>query len=479
MKEVVSKQILVCCLVAIALAFTPSAFSDGNADLGDPSIPIASGTTLLAAGVGLNGATPGEGTINLNVPAGASVEQVLLYWVGRGGLDPVGNTATVGGIAVVGDLIGAEGTFREARAYRVDITSLGLVNAGPNSVTVEDVAFPYRADGAMLLVIIDDGSAALDTLQILDGMDFAYINDPGTLNVTVPQTFTFDPAGTDRNAKALIALGDGTPDRQDKTDVYVGGDRTFFCNLAQGADGPEWDTNFIPLLIPAGETSVTLQLFSEQTECPNLGTTPDSLSWMVAALAIEPPDDEPPGACWMTGGGVKFESVTNVWSAECKSANGGGPKDSVGGVVFPSCSQYPGNGGNWNHVSHSLKLHLLGQDIHSVSCGNVPGIPPGSESPVCDVNYIEFYGTGEIRGIKGNKIEPFPVSFFGRVEDRNEPGNEQSATSGEDIDRYYLRVWDAGGNLVFLIDADGIDDGVVDPLTISGGNFQIHCTSCD
>ena len=29
-----------------------------------------------------------------------------------------------------------------------------------------------------------------------------------------------------------------------------------------------------------------------------------------------------------------------------------------------------------------------------------------------------------------------------------------------------------------LVDADGVDDGKVDPLTITGGNFQIHCTSC-
>lgn len=180
----------------------------------------------------------------------------------------------------------------------------------------------------------------------------------------------------------------------------------------------------------------------------------------------------PPSLCWMTGGGVKFETITRTWNAMS------GPKDTVGGVVYPSCSQFPTDGGNWNHIAHSLKLHLKGTQIRVIRCGNVPDIPPGTESPVCPVNFIEFQGTGVLQGIQGYKFGPVAASFFGRVEDRNEPGNEQSATSGENVDRYFLRVVDGGGVVRILVDADGIDDGTVDPLTITGGNFQIHCTSC-
>jgi len=64
------------------------------------------------------------------------------------------------------------------------------------------------------------------------------------------------------------------------------------------------------------------------------------------------------------------------------------------------------------------------------------------------------------------------------VEDRNEPGNEQSNTSGEDVDRYFLRVVDGDGNLVYLVDMDG-DPATVDPVTITGGNFQLHNSSCE
>jgi len=194
---------------------------------------------------------------------------------------------------------------------------------------------------------------------------------------------------------------------------------------------------------------------------------------------IDSPTCREEAKCWMTAGGVKFEPILNARTAEVKNGNGGGPSDSVGGVVYPGCSPFPGGGGNWNHVAHSLKLHLLGKDQTVIRCDNVDGHPPGTDSPVCTVDFIEWISTGVVQGIGGNKFGPVPVTYFGRIEDRNEPGNEQSATSGGDIDRYFLRVVDGNGNVLILIDADGVDNGVVDPLTITGGNFQIHCTSCD
>ena len=186
--------------------------------------------------------------------------------------------------------------------------------------------------------------------------------------------------------------------------------------------------------------------------------------------------------CWMTGGGVKFDSISRIWAAEVKdnhaSTRDNGPSDSVGGNIYPSCSEFPGNGGNWNHQDKNNNLHLLGTDNTVVRCGNVDGIPPGTTSPVCGVNFIEWTGKGTVQGTGGNKFGPVDVTYFGRVEDRNEPGNEQAANDGAHVDRYFLRVVDLAGNLLILVDADGVDDGAVDPLTITGGNFQIHCSSC-
>jgi hypothetical protein len=83
------------------------AAADGSEMLGDPSIAIANGSQVLAAGIGLENAQPGN--IDLDVPAGLTVEQVLLYWNGFSanavGLDAT-DTIDVSGNAVVGTRIG-------------------------------------------------------------------------------------------------------------------------------------------------------------------------------------------------------------------------------------------------------------------------------------------------------------------------------------------------------------------------------------
>lgn len=54
----------------------PVIAADGTETLGPPSIPIADGTGIVAAGTGM---VTQPGTINIDVPVGASVNQVLLY----------------------------------------------------------------------------------------------------------------------------------------------------------------------------------------------------------------------------------------------------------------------------------------------------------------------------------------------------------------------------------------------------------------
>jgi hypothetical protein len=185
-------------------------------------------------------------------------------------------------------------------------------------------------------------------------------------------------------------------------------------------------------------------------------------------------DHEPHFGCWLTGGGGKFCSITH--SDLCTS----GPEHSFGGNVFPSCDPDPGHGGQWNHVAHDLSLHFQGDVITEVECGNVDGIPEGSESPDTPVNFIEFKGTGTLKGIQGDKTD-LDVHFFARCEDRNEPGSK-GANDGALVDRYFLHVFtdpsDPAGSTVLLVDVDG-DPTTVDPVTITGGNMQMHASSCD
>jgi hypothetical protein len=175
--------------------------------------------------------------------------------------------------------------------------------------------------------------------------------------------------------------------------------------------------------------------------------------------------------CWLTAGGVKFNPTTRTQLAEK------GPQHNFGGNVNPSCDADPGDGGQWNHVAHGAKLHFQGTAIEVVRCGNVADHPPGSTSPVTPYNFIEFQGTGTLKGIAGNKTDE-QVSFFARAEDRNEPGGEAGGNnSGSYVDRYFLRVVDGSGATRLLVDTDGAP-ATVDPISITGGNLQLHISSC-
>jgi hypothetical protein len=190
-------------------------------------------------------------------------------------------------------------------------------------------------------------------------------------------------------------------------------------------------------------------------------------NWVIGGAACDQ------GVCWFTGGGTRIDQILGIPVAEK------GQKNSFGGNVNPGCSPTAGDGGNWNHVARDLKLHFQGRTIRVVRCGNVEPPPgPGSSSPKTPFNFIEWVGEGTLKGIQGNKANYGAVTFFARTEDRNEPG-AKDGNAGALIDRYFLKVVDAGGVTRLLIDADGVDDGQVDPSEITSGNFQLHISSCD
>ena len=179
-------------------------------------------------------------------------------------------------------------------------------------------------------------------------------------------------------------------------------------------------------------------------------------------------------ACWLTAGGAKFSSVTGTDVGDYTKVH------NWGGVVYPGCSPYPSDGGNWNDIDNIQRLHFKGTNIHVIRCGNMDGIPPGSTSPVTGVNFIEFQGTGTLKGIKGNKADFGTVYFWAHCEDRNEPGSSGQRV-GAGKDRYFLNVYtnpaDPIGSSVMLVDVDH-DPSTVDPVTITDGNMQLHESSC-
>ncbi len=146
----------------ILLALPSGVLADGNDELGPPSITIESGTGLIVAGAGLDSQ---PGIINLTVPTGATVAQVLLYWEGQTRLSSGAlgdDTIVINAMEVTGTLIGEVERDDQSKSwtYRADITGLGLITPGPNVLSVGGLAFDAFDNGAGILAIIDDGSGA-------------------------------------------------------------------------------------------------------------------------------------------------------------------------------------------------------------------------------------------------------------------------------------------------------------------------------
>jgi hypothetical protein len=285
--------VLATSLAFICVGMSPlGALADGTQTLGPPGITVATGTGILAAGTGM---VSQPGTIELDIPSGAEVNQVLLYWSGYSLIPNPGDaTIEVNGNVVSGTLMGGPqvndpGTHNDY-AYRADITGLGLVSDGLTSLTVEGLEFVGGvAEGAGVLVVYDDGSGLSDT-AIRDGIDGAFEPRPPPLDATVPQTFSFNSADIDRTATLAMFFSSvsgtlsGGGFRPSAIEVTTGGFTDVLDNLLDSADGEEWDSVLIPVVIPAGETSLTVEALS--VDNLGIGGEPASLNWIAAGLAV-------------------------------------------------------------------------------------------------------------------------------------------------------------------------------------------------
>ena len=277
---------------------------DGSEALGAPSLDIAGGSGIVQGGTSLIGVTTSD--LVVTVPEGAEIRQVLLYWAG-------GTTAAAGdgeialdGVPVSGELIGGPTFFfyddgpYSFSAYRADITGLGLVGPGTNTLTVSDFNFGASLhdenDGASIVVILDDGSQA--EISLRDGLDMAYFGFSGTLNATVPQVFPVTPASADRTAELVILAGSVGENRPNRIVVTTSAGVQNFDDPMGGLDGPQWDSLTLPVTVPAGDTSLTVELVSPVTYSP-LGA---SLAWVCAALVVPTPVVDP--GTWTVSGTV-------------------------------------------------------------------------------------------------------------------------------------------------------------------------------
>jgi hypothetical protein len=278
-----------------------AAIADGTELLEPTSAVIADGSRMIGAGVGLSLAQPGD--INVEIPVGATVKQVLLYWDGAdrsyaGGLPDIGGTTDtidVSGNSVEGVFIGGRtfGSDVQLFTFRADITSYELVSPGSNTLTISGLDFGSESveTGAGVLVIIDDGNAS--SLGVFDGNDYAYIGCTEDFNCqeTVKRTFTFPGSSSARDAEltmfftSVAGAVSGGDVRPSTIRIWIGAESPVeIVNQLNSVDGEEWDTVNVEFEVPPGVTQVEVQAFSEDLELT--GNDPASFKWLAAALGI-------------------------------------------------------------------------------------------------------------------------------------------------------------------------------------------------
>ena len=415
--------------------------ADGSETLGPPSIAISPGTGVVTAGTGMN-AQPG--IISLEVPAGATINQVLLYWEGFTASNSPGDDSimvSTGGPAteVTGSLIGGPTFFfggAWASSFRADVTHLGLVAAGLNAVTVDGLSFSNVNNGAALLVIYDDGSSDAQ-IDIRDGSDLAFIGFAEPLHSTVPQTFFFTSSNADRTAMLdmFFASVSGTvsgyglrPTSIEITTNGPNGGTTTLSDLLDSIDGEEFDTFTIAVDIPAGANQLTIQTFSRDDL--DTGRLPASLDWIAAAFSLEPEVPAPtPGR--MTGGGSVFTiddvRVTRGFEIHCD-------------LREPNNIEV-----NW---AGGKKFHLT--ELTSAVCTDSPAIDQTPPSAPFDT--FTGTGVGKYNNKPGARIE-FVFT------DAGEPGTSDTAS---------IKVYDANNNLVLDVPGGAL------PGFLDKGNIQAH-----
>lgn len=437
-------------LATFLFVFLPflTAQADGTETLGTPSIAISPGTGIVSAGAG----TEAGGTVGIaiDVPAGASVEQVLLYWAGtnRRTADlTLTDTIQVNGTNVTGDFIGGNTRYSGSDeggevtvSYRQDITGLGAVAPGANLVSVSGFDFTEENDGVGILVIFDDGSPK-SQIEIRDGNDFAFINSPPTLNATVPQTFDFASANVDRVGIVDLFVASVADDtgifgfRPSSFEITVGGVTAVFSDQLNSVDGKYWDSINLVVTIPAGADQLTVEVFSRDDEVVAPGNLPASLVVETAGFAVLTP---PKDVCWITTGGFH------------NAGQQSGSKDyTFGGNVGPPPR------GSWEVVDHNTGDNFHSNDVHIVSCEVIrltgPGQPGGKKG--FKINQANFAGTGRLNGVGG-------YIFTGYVQDAGEPHGRK----GNDQDSFSITVRDPD-TMAIVFQASA---------TLDGGNVQIH-----
>lgn len=296
----------------------PTAANDG---LDNVNLEGVSATGFVTAGTGT--ASRQAEPISVEVPAGATVKEVYLYWARLG--NDIDNeprapsTILVNSSEVTGSVIGygavdnpdqfLPSQYRAGITHRANLTGLGLISAGMNTFTVQDNPatpdYPAQPLGASVIVFYSEPDKNADVL-LFEGSDYLWANSGGNtlpqrlaLTYARPVTFTFDAVTIARRAYLTLFIGDVEPEdaseRPNSLKITLGDNPTQVigpdASPFQGFQGPEWDNYNLSLTIPAGVDQVTVEPVSGP------GTNAASLLWSFAGLTISVPQAEGGEGC--------------------------------------------------------------------------------------------------------------------------------------------------------------------------------------
>ncbi len=491
--------------------------------LGISSLATASGTGVIAAGIGLD-SSPSD-ALEIDVPG--SVVQAILYWSGAMLGDVDGDdTMLVNGTTVTGTQVGLPtfafpctpcgpftGDFYFS-SYRADITGLGLVGSGSNTLELE-MDFFAQNSGASLLVIYDDGSSAVD-VHLRDGIDVAIGGFPTVRGDTVRQYFDFDGSDASRDARIDLFVGSAN-DGLDTIEVTVDGNTTSYDNLLSGADGAIWDTVSLPVTVPAGVEYLSVRIMTPSGPPPQI----DDIIWVGAALSLETADAPPvdgdgsievrPGSTFLGG---YAEVVVTPTDGDGQLLGAGLDVDvssanvQIGGVVDNGDGTYTQLLGATALGTDTITATVNGDAISESATLEVE-VPPSSIFGVRDDGTVFIYGTIQEALYKSaaDSVETVYVSpgtYAERVWAWNLSGLTIEALSAEStvqmrgfrvvcchdiairgFDVYSQYYWDGfrfyGGwasSHQVLIDRCVVDD-MGDGITLRSGNSDIVVRDCE
>ncbi|MEE2828531.1 MAG: putative metal-binding motif-containing protein, partial [Myxococcota bacterium] len=276
-------------LLGMSIGSPHESRADGNGTLGPYLNTVIAGGGVVSEGVGLaqrrGGPSTGYVTIS-GIPSGASVNQVILYWMTIGG----GGDSTVyfDGYLVTGQQIGSHsntcwGSYSgNNRTYRADVTQY-VTGAGNGTYAVsglQHISSNTDGQGASVVVIYEGANTTREShIVIYDGN----VRADNTYDLINFSGFSVDSAPYLARAHYSVGDGQGATDGStryngytvDSGEVYIGGDGWW-------GDGNMWDdhTYDVNSYTPVGLTSTALAVAEPSANY-------DCLAWAAGVFEFE------------------------------------------------------------------------------------------------------------------------------------------------------------------------------------------------